>query len=78
MCKSEAGSTIFMREFMIVGCPICKNLQITTSKKSMKCKYCGRITNMNKLKVFYNSSSHKDALKALYQIREEKAIKIFF
>lgn len=59
-----------VKEFMIIGCPICENLQLTTSKKAIRCKYCGRITSMNKLKVFYSSSSHKDALKALYQIKK--------
>ena len=68
---SGAGIKVKSKEFMVVGCPSCENLQLTTSKKAIRCKYCGRITSMNKLKVFYSSNSYKDALKALYQMRGE-------
>lgn len=59
--------------YKVVGCPRCRHLQITSSNSTLRCRYCGKTTSVDKLQIYYSSSKHSEALDALYDLQRKYA-----
>ena len=59
--------------YKVVGCPRCRHLQITSSNSTLRCRYCGKTTSVDKLQIYYSSSKHGETLNALYDLQRKYA-----
>jgi len=55
-----------METYRVISCPHCFRWQLTTGRKRVKCKYCNRSLNLEKVKVWAETKDHRLA-RALVQ-----------
>ncbi|MCP8312292.1 MAG: hypothetical protein L6M37_05000 [Candidatus Methylarchaceae archaeon HK02M1] len=62
--------------YLVVGCPDCRQFQLTIARKRFTCKYCRKNIKVSKLNVHYSSDRHDEALNALYRLKKEELSKV--
>jgi len=57
---------INIMKFGVIVCPKCKKVKgVDLSKKTTKCHGCGKILTIDKLKIFYKTTSQEKLQKAI-------------